>query len=618
MEKSPVILITEDDEPLRGAMARALRAEGHRVEEAGSGAECLRLAMALRPDLVLLDVVLPDADGTDICFTLKNTPELAGLHVLFIFGIRTSPGEQAEALRRGADGYLVKPVDMSELAARVEVALRRRKSEEQLRVQRDLLQKVIDTIPNPVFIKNRQGVYSECNQAFEEYLGLDRTRILGKTVYEIAPPELADVYYRADMELFEHPGVQTYEAQVAYADGVRRDVIFYKSTFEDLEGQLSGMVGVILDITPRKRAERELERERDRLARYFDVAGVMVVVLDAGGRVELINRRGCEILGYREEEIRGTDWLDGYLPARESELVRDIFNRLMKGEVEAVEYVEQPVLTRGGEERIISWHNTVLYDDEGKISGTLSSGEDVTERVRREKELEELNRDLRAFALTLSHDLKSPLSNAYGYAVSLAGSCRDLLDEQCREGLEIIEHSLLKMNLLIDGMLEYVQAGKGKTLRQKVDLGLLTGGVVEDLRETGVLEGARVSIQPALSVIHGDPARLAQVLRNLLGNAAKFRVRDREPVIEVGLVPGEDSTTLFVSDNGPGIRPDELETLFEPLTRGEGTGDIPGHGLGLAIVKRAVESWGGRIWAESEPGQGSTFFFTVPSVKSSS
>ena len=117
---------------------------------------------------------------------------------------------------------------------------------------------MIDAIPYPVFYKNAAGRYLGCNRAFEQDLGLARGRILGKTVYDFAPRELAEQYQQADQELLEKPGIQTYESSVAYADGSRRKVVFNKATFQDAEGKVAGLVGTIIDITERKRAEEQL------------------------------------------------------------------------------------------------------------------------------------------------------------------------------------------------------------------------------------------------------------------------------------------------------------------------------------------------------------------------
>ena len=121
-----------------------------------------------------------------------------------------------------------------------------------------------------------------------------------------------------------------------------------------------------------------LEEEKDRTQTYLDVAGVIFVVIDANQKVSKVNRKGCHILGYEENEIIGKNWFDNFIPERMKDEVKAVFTRLMAGEVEPVEYFENPVLTRGREERIIAWHNTTLRNKAGRIIGTLNSGEDIT------------------------------------------------------------------------------------------------------------------------------------------------------------------------------------------------------------------------------------------------
>jgi PAS domain S-box-containing protein len=120
---------------------------------------------------------------------------------------------------------------------------------------------------------------------------------------------------------------------------------------------------------------------------YLDLAGVMFVALDVDGKVTLINRKGCEVMGFRENEIVGKNWFDNFIPDRMSAEIKVIFGRLMAGEIDPAESYENPVLTKSGSERLIAWHNTILRDDDGKIIGTLSSGEDITARKRAEDEL---------------------------------------------------------------------------------------------------------------------------------------------------------------------------------------------------------------------------------------
>jgi PAS domain S-box-containing protein len=136
----------------------------------------------------------------------------------------------------------------------------RKRYEEELQQNLRFLQTLIDAMPNPVFVKDTEGVYTGCNKAFQEYLGRSREEIIGKTVFEMAPEDLARIYKEKDDELLQNPGVQVYEAQVTDASGNRRDMIFNKATFSRLDGSLAGLVGVILDITERKMAENDLRR----------------------------------------------------------------------------------------------------------------------------------------------------------------------------------------------------------------------------------------------------------------------------------------------------------------------------------------------------------------------
>ena len=140
----------------------------------------------------------------------------------------------------------------------IEDITKRKQAEAALQEQFDFLQVLIDTIPAPVFYQNSQGFYLGCNKAFESALGLSKEQILSKSVYDLAPQELADQYHQADMVLFAERGVQTYESSVVYKDGKKHDVIFYKATFSRADGTLGGLVGVILDISDRKRTEEAL------------------------------------------------------------------------------------------------------------------------------------------------------------------------------------------------------------------------------------------------------------------------------------------------------------------------------------------------------------------------
>jgi PAS domain S-box-containing protein len=171
-----------------------------------------------------------------------------------------------------------------------------------------------------------------------------------------------------------------------------------KPAYEELEKRVEKLEK---EVVKRKQAEGALQEERDRAQRYLEIAGVIFVVLNSDQTVQLINRKGCEVLGYELVEIIGRNWFDTFLPEKDRKRTRAVFIELISGNIEPIEYFENPVLTKNKEERIISWHNTILRDQMGSIVATLSSGEDVSERKQVEEELRKAHEELSKFSRDL-------------------------------------------------------------------------------------------------------------------------------------------------------------------------------------------------------------------------
>ena len=153
----------------------------------------------------------------------------------------------------------------------------------------------------------------------------------------------------------------------------------HNSLIRDAEGNPIGIIGTLRDITEIKQTEEVLRKEIDKAQTYLDIVGVIIVILNTDQTVALINKKGCEILGYEESEILGKKWIENFFPEKDRDKTRATFSELVAGRVEPVEYFENYVLTKDSQEKLIAWHNSILRDDEGKIIATLSSGEDITE-----------------------------------------------------------------------------------------------------------------------------------------------------------------------------------------------------------------------------------------------
>jgi signal transduction histidine kinase len=226
------------------------------------------------------------------------------------------------------------------------------------------------------------------------------------------------------------------------------------------------------------------------------------------------------------------------------------------------------------------------------------------------EELERSNRDLEQFASVVSHDLQQPLAALVGYADLLASSYPAASDSVEQKYIQGILEGSSRMEEMIRGMLSYSRATREAEATEEVDLALVVGRVVGDLAGEIERTGAAIT-HDALPTVRGSATLLTQLFQNLVGNAMKFHAKD-PPRIHLSSVAEDEHWTFAVRDNGIGVALDDQDDVFRPFHRADGAGGYPGTGLGLAICRKLVNRFGGRIWVVSEPGQGSTFSFTLP------
>jgi len=297
--------------------------------------------------------------------------------------------------------------------------------------------------------------------------------------------------------------------------------------------------------------------------------------------------------------------------------VREGFGQCISGEIEPMEYFENIVSTKSGTVRLIAWHNTVLKDDEGNIVGTLSSGEDITERKKREEELHNLteelkrsNADLEQFAYSASHDLQAPLRGIEGFIKLLSKRYKGKLDAKADEFIEFTIEGVQRMKMLIKDLLEYSQIGTKNKNFSSVDSSIPLALALANLQRS-IEENKAAVTYDALPNVLADSSQLSRLFQNLIGNAIKFHGNEL-PKIHISAELKGEEWIFAVSDNGIGIDPKNFDRIFSVFQRLHTREEYEGTGIGLASCKKIVERHGGRIWVVSEIGKGTTFYFTLP------
>ncbi len=538
------ILCVDDNPDLLHINAHILRSAGYEVLEASMGDECLSLVKKERPDLILLDVILPDISGFDVCKLIKSDPELIGTYVILISGMETTSESQIKGLEAGADGYIVRPISSHELVARVQAMIRIKQSEMALRKSFSFSKTILDSVGEGIFGADLNGDTIFINQIILRMTDYEAEELIGKNMHSILHHSKPDdtPYNREDCPIFAT--LKTGESynvvdEVFWRkDGTSFPVEYTSAPIREQE-MITGVVVVFRDITERKKSEEALKKARNN--------------------------------------------------AVEARLFAEAASRAKSD-----------------------------------------------------------------FLANMSHELTTPLNSIIGFSQVLQDGLYGELNEKQKEYVsDILSSGMHLLDLIYDMLdLSKIEAGKAEFKVSRFLLKDILRSITLMIKERAIEQNIKLSLEidPDAEIeIEADLNMMKQIVFNLLINALKFTpdggsvhvhahcVRSSEfnvgnitpqPFlakggIEGGTVaeretqytqPDRNFIEISVEDTGIGIKPEDIDRLFQVFTQLEFPYEKKheGTGLGLALTKRLVELHGGRIWVESEYGKGSKFSFIIP------
>jgi PAS domain S-box-containing protein len=368
-----------------------------------------------------------------------------------------------------------------------------------------------------------------------------------------------------------------------------------------------------------EKSKAELQETLAAFQGLFQQAAVGIAQVDLDGKYVRVNQKICDMLGYSEDELLGHAVFEFVHPDHIPD-AQEKYGALFRGDIQTFT-VEKRYVRKDG---TIIWgkrSTAAVKGPNGKVKYAVSVLEDITEKRRSRDELEALveqrtselvsaNKELETFSYSVSHDLRAPLRGMDGFSQALLEDYESSFDETGKRYLRYIREGTQQMGRVIDDILNLSRISRAEVHRETVDVSKLAEAVVEALKFQESQRQVEVRIAPEMSE-EADPGLVKILLDNLVGNAWKFTSKQALAQIEIGRKKESDETIYFVKDNGAGFDMAYVHKLFGAFQRLHNVQDFKGTGIGLATARRIVQKHKGRIWAESQPGDGAVFYFTL-------
>ncbi|MCX6281458.1 MAG: PAS domain S-box protein [Bacteroidetes bacterium] len=504
----------------------------------------------------------------------------------------------------------------------------RKKNEKILENERMMLRTLINTIPDLIWLKDPDGVYLICNPEFERLYGAKESEILGKTDYDFVPKELADFFRKNDDEAVKNGKPTNNLETLTYADDGHMGFFeTIKTPMFDSAGKLIGVLGVARDITEIQQSRDTLAEKEKQLSSIYDTVGNVIFLIeiteDKSYKFSSVNQAFINVTGIPAEAVIGKN-INDVIPEPSLALVLGNYRQAIATK-SIIRWEETTNYPTGPLTGIVSV--APVFDTDGKCTHLVGSVNDITDRKKAEEEiftlnqtlekrvaertaeLETANKDLEAFAYSISHDLRAPLRHVDGYSRLLRKSVLNPTAEEIRF-FDKISESSVKMSKMIDALLNFSRLGRKPVTKTKVDLDVMVKEIAGRYQSLTGTQATEFKIG-SLPCIEGDPSLLQIVFENLISNAVKFTSKTSQAIIEIGVSRHDGSRkTIFIKDNGAGFDMAYTNKLFNVFQRLHTSEEFEGTGIGLANVKQIIHKHGGTISAEGQVDHGATFYIT--------
>ncbi|MEY7847632.1 PAS domain S-box protein [Natrarchaeobius sp. A-rgal3] len=489
-----------------------------------------------------------------------------------------------------ADGELDRVVTVSEdITTRKEHERRLERKKSELETE---LSEILGRVSDAFYAIDEEWTFTHINDRAAELVGHPDGDVLGRKIWDVHPDDDGTIREQFHRAMASQKHVE-FEASV---DAVDRwfEVTAYPSK--------TGLSVYFRDVTRRKERERELLTYETIVETVEDG----IYVIDECDRFTAVNEAYAELTGYAPGQL-----LEEHVSIVADEEVVALARTTAASEADD-STIEAELETKGGDRIPIEATVTTVAD--GLENGAQRVGvvRDITERKARRQQLEESNERLEQFAYAASHDLQEPLRMISSYLRLIDRRYGDRLDEDGQEFLNYAVDGADRMTEMIEGLLEYSRVETQGDPLEPTDLEAVLEDVLQDLQFRIAECDAEITAEP-LPTVRGDRGQLRQVVQNLLSNALEYS-GDDPPQVRIRAERSGSEWVISVRDDGVGIESAETDRIFEVFQRLHSHEEHAGTGIGLALCQRIVERHGGRIWVDAEPGEGSTFSFTVPAV----